>query len=149
MVFLFMGGFSPEEVPRVGARGRAVLSRGALASQPASVVTKFPMHPNFFRLGNTAPLSGKIGFATRAHRNASYRLLLFRSKRRRPFTILPFPGTYHVNSICSVVIVKLSVRSLRCNCHVSNPCRPRGNRVFSGAGILLSPCTGTITNRHR
>lgn len=116
---------------------------------PVSAIGKFRVHPNFFHRFNTITVPNNIGFAVRARKTASYRLLLFRHGTRRPCTIVPFPRDCEVNFYCSVVIFSLSVRRFRCTCQLSNPCSRGGKLHFSGGGVLLSPCTHTIAKRDR
>ena len=72
--------------------------------QPLDEVAGFKIRPGFFRMNGAYQAANGVSFTIHSFGATSCTLLLFHPQENEPYARIPFPETYHIGNVYSILV---------------------------------------------
>ena len=77
--------------------------------KPLDIISGFQVRPGFFRSPGTTVIPGGVNFTVQSHGAWSCELLLYHRNAEEPFAVLPFPDSYRIGFVYSMIVFGLDI----------------------------------------
>ena len=97
-----------------------------ISSPPVSTheIAGFKVRPGMFDINGAMALPNGINFTIQTHSGTSVELLLYHRGQAQPFAILPFPDSYRIGDVYSMIVFDLDIEDLEYAYRVDGPYQP-------------------------
>lgn len=102
-------------------------------------ISGFPVRPGMFDVNGALPLPCGVNFTIHTHGGTSCELLLFHRGEEEPYAVLPFPESYKIGDVYSMIVYGLNIREFEYAYRVDGPYDPARGLLFNKNTILLDP----------
>lgn len=107
----------------------------------------YKIRPGFFAENGAMVVSGGVNFTIYSRHATSCELLLFRRKVREPFAIIPFPNTFRIGYVYSMIIFDLDIGEFEYAYRFDGPYNPKKGLIFNKDKIVLDPYAKAVTGQ--
>ena len=107
----------------------------------------FPVRPGMFDVNGATALPGGVNFTVHTHDGTSVELLLFHKKEDEPFAVLPFPETYRIGDVYSMIVFGLNIEDFEYAYRVDGPNEPWKGLTFDKKEVLLDPYARAVAGQ--
>ncbi len=114
---------------------------------PMDKIGKFRIRPGIYELEGATALPSAVNFTVQTKEGTSVELLLFRNKEMEPFAVLPFPKSYRIGSVWSMIVFGLDIETFEYAYRVDGPYDPQKGLLFDKNRILLDPYARAVTGQ--
>ncbi len=119
-----------------------------IAVEPTATIAGFPVRPGLFDTnGAMAVLEDAVNFTIHTCYGTSCELLLFHPGMDEPYAVLPFPASYRVGDVYSMIVFGLKIEEFEYAYRIDGPYDPKNGLVFNKNAILLDPYARTVTGQ--
>ncbi len=120
-----------------------------IPSPPTSTheIAGFKVRPGLFDINGAMALPNGINFTVHTHHGTSVELLLFHRGQAKPFAVLPFPESYRIGDVYSMIVFDLDVEDLEYAYRVDGPYKPSKGLLFDRKNILLDPYAKAVAGQ--
>lgn len=115
--------------------------------RPMGEISGFPVRPGMFDVNGALPLSCGVNFTIHTHGGTSCELLLFHRGEEEPYAVLPFPESYKIGDVYSMIVYGLNIREFEYAYRVDGPHDPSKGLLFDKNTILLDPYARAVTGQ--
>lgn len=115
--------------------------------RPMDEIAGFPIRPGMFDVNGALPLSCGVNFTIHTHGGTSCELLLFHRGEEEPYAVLPFPESYKIGDVYSMIVYGLNIREFEYAYRVDGPYDPAKGLLFNKDTILLDPYARAVTGQ--
>lgn len=115
--------------------------------EPLHKVNGFDVRPGFYQIDGASPLPGGVCFTVSSHGASSCELLLYHRTGKEPYAVIPFPETYKVGRVYSMIVFGLDVEEFEYAYRVDGPYEPGKGLLFDKNHILLDPYAKAVTGQ--
>ena len=115
--------------------------------RPMGEIAGFPVRPGMFDVNGALPLSCGVNFTIHTHGGTSCELLLFHRGEEEPYAVLPFPESYKIGDVYSMIVYGLNIREFEYAYRVDGPHDPAKGLLFDKNTILLDPYARAVTGQ--
>ena len=105
---------------------------------PMDRIGKFRVRPGIYELEGATALPSGVNFTIQTREGTSVELLLFRNAEMEPYAVLPFPETYRIGSVWSMIVFGLDISTFEYAYRVDGPNDPEKGLLFDKNRILLA-----------
>ena len=98
--------------------------------KPLDVICGFQVRPGFFLSPGTTVIPGGVNFTIQSQQATSCELLLFHREAEKPFAVLPFPDTYRIGFVYSMIVFGLDIEEFEYAYRLDGPYDPSSGLVF-------------------
>ena len=123
------------------------ISDHPLESTPMAEIAGFPVRPGIFDLNGASPLQNGVNFTIHTCGGTSCELLLFHRAQEEPFAVLPFPETYKIGDVYSMIVYGLNIEEFEYAYRVDGPYCPEKGLLFDKNNILLDPYARAVAGQ--
>ncbi len=110
-------------------------------------VSGFSVRPGLFDVNGAMALPNGVNFTIHTHNGTSCELLLFHKDEEEPFAILPFPESYKIGDVYSMIVFDLDIDTFDYAYRVDGPYCPEEGLLFNRRNILLDPYAMAVTGQ--
>ena len=135
-----------EEINRAGET--LVLPR-TIHLIPMNEIGGFEVRPGFYEINGATAIPGGVNFTVHSHGATSIVLLLFHRGEAEPFAELPFPRSYRIGNVYSMIVFKLNIEDFEYAYRVDGPYEPEKGLIFDKSRYLLDPYAKAVTGQSR
>ena len=114
---------------------------------PMDEVAGFPVRPGLFDVNGAMALPNGVNFTIHTHNGTSCELLLFHKDEEEPFAILPFPESYKIGDVYSMIVFELDIDTFEYAYRIDGPYAPEEGMIFDKRNILLDPYAVAVTGQ--
>lgn len=107
----------------------------------------FPVRPGMFDVNGATALPGGVNFTVHTHDGTSVELLLFHKKEDEPYAVLPFPETYRIGDVYSMIVFGLNIKEFEYAYRVDGPNEPKKGLMFQKTEVLLDPYARAVAGQ--
>ncbi|MCI8316952.1 MAG: glycogen debranching enzyme [Lachnospiraceae bacterium] len=107
----------------------------------------FPVRPGMFDVNGATALPGGVNFTVHTHDGTSVELLLFHKKEDEPYAVLPFPETYRIGDVYSMIVFGLNIEEFEYAYRVDGPNEPKKGLMFQKTEVLLDPYARAVAGQ--
>jgi isoamylase len=114
---------------------------------PMGEIEGFPVRPGMFDVNGATALPGGVNFTVHTHDGTSVELLLFHKKEDEPYAVLPFPETYRIGDVYSMIVFGLNIEEFEYAYRVDGPNEPKKGLMFQKTEVLLDPYARAVAGQ--
>lgn len=116
---------------------------------PMDVIGGFEVRPGFYEINGATAIPGGVNFTVHSHNASSIELLLFRRGEAEPYAVLPFPRSYRIGNVYSMIVFRLNIEDFEYAYRVDGPYEPEKGLIFDKSRYLLDPYAKAVTGQSR
>ena len=114
---------------------------------PLDTINGYRVRPGFFKNYGATALPNAVNFTVSSVGATSCELLLFRYHEEEPFAVLPFPESYRIGHVYSMIVFDLNIEDLEYAYRLDGPYNPKKGLLFDKTKYLLDPYAKAVTNQ--
>lgn len=115
--------------------------------KPIDVINGFSIRPGLYDENGTVVIPGGVSFTIHSQDATSIKLILFKREAKEPYAILPFPETYRVGNVYSMIVFGLDIEEFEYAYSVDGPWHPEKGLIFDESKYLLDPYARAVTGQ--
>lgn len=116
---------------------------------PLDVVEGFKIRPGFFRMYGACVASNGVSFTINSHGATRCTLLLFKPQASKPYARIPFPDSYRIGDIYSMLVFDIKPDEFEYAFSFDGPYEPAKGLLFNGENVLLDPYSRAVTGQRK
>ena len=105
--------------------------------RPMDEAGGFPIRPGMFDVNGAMALPFGVNFTIHTHCGTSCQLLLFHRGEEEPYAILPFPDSYKIGDVYSMIVFGLNIEDFEYAYQIDGPYDPKKGLLFNKNNIIL------------
>lgn len=114
---------------------------------PLDEIAGFKVRPGMFNVNGAMALSFGVNFTIQTHSGTSVELLLFHNGEDEPYAVLPFPESYRIGDVYSMIVFDLNIEDFEYAYRVDGPYKPKKGLLFDKKNILLDPYAKAVAGQ--
>lgn len=114
---------------------------------PLDVINGYRVRPGFFRNFGATALPNAVNFTVSSIGATSCELLLFHYHEEEPFAVIPFPESYRIGNVYSMIVFDLNIEDTEYAYRVDGPYDLKKGLLFDKTKYLLDPYAKAVTNQ--
>ena len=111
------------------------------------VIDGFRVRPGFYGINGATMLTDGVNFTVYSNGATSITLLLYHRGESKPFGQIPFPETYKIGKVYSMIVFGLDIEDLEYCYSVDGPWEPEKGLLFDKNHVLLDPYAKAVTGQ--
>lgn len=119
-----------------------------ISARPMGEIAGYPVRPGYFEDFGATLLPVGVNFTVHTHHGTSCELLLFHKGEEEPYAVLPFPASYKIGDVYSMIVFGLNIEEFEYAYRVDGPSNPREGLLFDRKKILLDPYARAVVGKH-
>ncbi len=116
-------------------------------SEPMDEIAGYLVRPGLFDVNGAMALQYGVNFTVHTHEGTGCELLLFKRGEDEPYAVLPFPDTYKIGDVYSMIVFDLEIESFEYAYRIDGPYRPEKGLLFDPGNILLDPYARVVAGQ--
>ena len=114
---------------------------------PTDEIAGFPVRPGLFHLNGAMALPMGVNFTVHTHYGTNVELLLFHRGEDKPYAVLPFPESYRIGDVYSMIVFYINIEDFEYAYRVDGPYKPKKGFLFDKRNILLDPYAKAVAGQ--
>ena len=114
---------------------------------PLDEICGYKVRPGLYNLYGATMLPGGINFTIYSNGATSMTLLLYHRKEKEPFATIPFPESYRIGKVYSMIVFDLDIENLEYCYSVDGPWEPEKGLLFDKNNLLLNPFAKAVSGQ--
>ena len=115
--------------------------------RPLDVINGFEVRPGIYELNGATALTSGVNFTVETKEGSEVTLLLFKRERWKPYAKIPFPKSYKIGNVYSMIVFGLDVEEFEYAYSVDGPYAPEKGLLFDKKYYLLDPYARAVTGQ--
>ncbi len=115
--------------------------------KPIDQINGFDVRPGLFDENGTVVIPGGVSFTILSQEATSMELILFKREAEEPYAVLPFPETYRVGNVYSMIVFGLDIEEFEYAYRADGPWDPENGLIFDKNKYLLDPYARAVTGQ--
>ena len=116
---------------------------------PLDVVEGFKIRPGFFRMYGACVASNGVSFTINSHGATRCTLLLFKPQASKPYARIPFPDSYRIGDIYSMLVFDIKPDEFEYAFSFDGPYEQAKGLLFNEENVLLDPYSRAVTGQRK
>ena len=114
---------------------------------PLDNINGFDVRPGIYEINGATVFSNCVNFTIRSKGATGMELLLFHRTERKPYAVLPFPDSYRIGNVYSMMVFDLDIEEFEYAYRADGPWDPENGLRFSRKNILLDIYARAVTGQ--
>lgn len=110
-------------------------------------IAGFPVRPGMFDLNGAMALPTGVNFTIHTHGGTYCELLLYHRGEQEPFAVLPFPESYKIGDVYSMIVFNLDIETFEYAYRIDGPYCPKKGLLFNRDNVLLDPYARAVAGQ--
>lgn len=115
--------------------------------KPIDMINGFSVRPGLFSDYGAIVLPGGVSFTVHSHKGTAVYLQLYERGEAEPTVELPFPESYHIGDVYSMIVFGLNIEEFEYTYRVEGPYDPAKGLIFDGNKRLLDPYSKAVVGQ--
>lgn len=134
-------------IQRTGEILKKQLTFNTVSVSPLDEISGFPVRPGMFDANGAMALPAGVNFTVHTHHGTGCELLLFHRGEEEPYAVLPFPESYKIGDVYSMIVFGLDIEDFEYAYRVDGPYCPGRGYLYDRKNILLDPYARAVTGQ--
>ncbi len=117
--------------------------------QPLYEIAGYRVRPGYIRIAGATQTQYGVSFTINSHGATSCTLLLFHPQEPEPYAVLPFPESYHIGNMYSMLVYDLNIEEFEYAFQFDGPYIPEKGLLFNKNNIILDPYARAVTGQRK
>ena len=114
---------------------------------PMDEINGFSVRPGMFDSNGAIALPVGVNFTVHTHHGTSCTLLLFHRGEDEPYAEIPFPESYKIGDVYSMIVFDLDIREFEYAYRVDGVYQPEKGLLYDKKNILLDPYAKAVAGQ--
>lgn len=106
---------------------------------PLDQVAGYHVRPGLYEMNGATAIPGGVSFTIHSCAATACELLLFRPHENKPYAVIPFPESYRIGNVYSMIVFGLKIDEFEYAYRLDGPNEPEKGLLFDKTKILLDP----------
>lgn len=115
--------------------------------KPMMEINGFKVRPGLFDLNGASEFSCGVNFTVHTSHGTSCDLLLFHPDEEEPYAVIPFPESYKIGDVYSMIVYDLKAEEFEYAYRVDGPYDEKKGLLFDKTKILLDPYAQAVAGQ--
>lgn len=115
--------------------------------KPLDRIHGFDIRPGFYTINGATAIPGGVNFTIYSHGAVSCELLLFPRGQEEPYAAIPFPDSYKIGFVYSMIVFGLDIGSFEYAYRLDGPYDPAKGLLFDPDNLILDPFAKAVTGQ--
>ena len=143
-------GYNQNKKPvEMGERQVRELRKSDLGRQMLALdeINGFRVRPGFYNMNGATMLADGVNFTVYSNGGTAITLLLFHRGESKPFATIPFPESYRIGKVYSMIVFGIDIENIEYCYSVDGPWDPEHGLLFDKAHKLLDPYAKAVSGQ--
>lgn len=114
---------------------------------PIDRIGDFEVRPGIYEINGATALPNGVNFTIHSQNATSCELLLYHRGEAEPYAVLPFPDSYRIGKVYSMIVFGLKIAEFEYAYRLDGPYVPEKGLLFDKAKPLLDPYARAVTGQ--
>nr|MCR4716381.1 glycogen debranching enzyme [Lachnospiraceae bacterium] len=114
---------------------------------PLDEIKGFKIRPGYYNLYGAMEVNGGVNFTIHSHGATYCELCLFKRTEDEPYAVLPFPDSYRIGNVWSMVVFDLDVENFEYAYRLDGPYDEEKGLLFDKDKFILDPYAKAVTGQ--
>lgn len=115
--------------------------------RPIDEINGFKVRPGLYEQNGATAIPSGVNFTVPTNGGTSVELLLFRNREDEPYAVIPFPETYRIGNVYSMIVFDLNIEDFEYAYRVDGPYDKEKGLIFDKNRILLDMYAKSVTGQ--
>ena len=115
--------------------------------RPIDEINGFKVRPGLYEQNGATAIPSGVNFTVPTNNGTSVELLLFKSREDEPYAVIPFPETYRIGNVYSMIVFDLNIEEFEYAYRVDGPYDKEKGLIFDKDRILLDMYAKAVTGQ--
>ena len=115
--------------------------------RPIDEINGFKVRPGLYEQNGATAIPSGVNFTVPTNNGTSVELLLFKSREDEPYAVIPFPETYRIGNVYSMIVFDLNIEEFEYAYRVDGPYDKEKGLIFDKNNILLDMYAKSVTGQ--
>ena len=115
--------------------------------RPIDEINGFKVRPGLYEQNGATAIPSGVNFTVPTNGGTSVELLLFRNREDEPYAVIPFPETYRIGNVYSMIVFDLNIEDFEYAYRVDGPYNKEKGLLFDKNRILLDMYAKSVTGQ--
>lgn len=115
--------------------------------RPIDEINGFKVRPGLYEQNGATAIPSGVNFTVPTSGGTSVELLLFKNKEDEPYAVIPFPKTYRIGNVYSMIVFDLNIEDFEYAYRVDGPYDKEKGLLFDKNRILLDMYAKSVTGQ--
>ena len=127
---------------------RAAISNiSEIHMEPYDVIAGFGVRPGIYELNGATAIPTGVNFTISSNQAYSCELLLFKRESNTPFAVLPFPESYRIGNVWSMIVFDIDIEDFEYAYRFDGPFDEKKGLIFDKNKVILDPYAKAVTGQ--
>ena len=98
--------------------------------RPIDEINGFKVRPGLYEQNGATAIPSGVNFTVPTNGGTSVELLLFKSREDEPYAVIPFPETYRIGNVYSMIVFDLNIEDFEYAYRVDGPYDKEKGLIF-------------------
>lgn len=122
---------------------------GQITLMPQDRVAGYDIRPGLYRMNGATAIPCGVSFTVQSCEATACELLLFKHHEKEPYAVIPFPETYKIGNVYSMIVFGLKIDEFEYAYRIDGPNVPEKGLIFDKEKILLDPYAKVVSGQSR
>ena len=139
----------PKKTVEIGESAPRELRKADMGRQLLALneVNGYRIRPGFYNINGATMLTDGVNFTAYSNGATSITLLLYKRGEIKPFVQIPFPESYRIGKVYSMIVFGLDIENLEYSYSVDGPWEPEKGLLFDKNHLLLDPFAKAVSGQ--
>lgn len=114
---------------------------------PIDRIGDFEVRPGIYEINGATALPNGVNFTIHSQNATSCELLLYHRGETEPYAVLPFPDSYRIGKVYSIIVFGLKIEEFEYAYRLDGPYVPEKGLLFDKTKPLLDPYARAVTGQ--
>ncbi|MGP1613370.1 MAG: glycogen debranching protein, partial [Catonella sp.] len=115
--------------------------------RPIDEINGFKVRPGLYEQNGATAIPSGVNFTVPTNGGTSVELLLFKNREDEPYAVIPFPKTYRIGNVYSMIVFDLNIEEFEYAYRVDGPYDKEKGLIFDKNRILLDMYAKSVTGQ--
>ena len=125
----------------------AISNLGEIHMEPYDVIEGFGVRPGIYELNGATAIPTGVNFTISSNQAYSCELLLFKRESNTPYAVLPFPDSYRIGNVWSMIVFDIDIEDFEYAYRFDGPYDKEKGLIFDKNRIVLDPYAKAVTGQ--
>lgn len=116
---------------------------------PMDVVGGFEVRPGMYEVNGATAIPCGVNFTVYSYGATSCELLLYKRMEDEPYAVLPFPESYRIGKVYSMIVFGLNIYDFEYAYRLDGPYNPSEGLLFDKKNVLLDIYAKAVTGQSK
>ncbi len=122
---------------------------GSIYMRAYDKIAGFDVRPGMYEINGATVIAGGVNFTISSNQAKKCELLLFEREADEPYAVLPFPDSYRIGNVWSMIVFDLDIENFEYAYRFDGPYDKKKGLLFDKERVILDPYARAVTGQSK